>query len=714
MGESTDKNISSIDNRSNYFGVDELNKKRTKYKNITEKFKESVESAPDSMTNFIKTKGLVDYLNGLFNKFSSNTINISVVAEVSSGKSTFLNALIFGKKVLDAKMGETTAKVFKISYGENINSNTLKERITNINLKAKNKISDENFLLEDIVIDDYIEELIVDNENLKKGIVLYDTPGFGTLNEKVMSRLIKEAVNRSDAVVLLLDISKGLKKDEAKFIEEALSYIKENKRFIVLNKFDAAIDENEDESEIKDQIDKVVIETKNELIKISPNINKKNLDEQTYYLSAIKALSGKLKNNSDILEFSRFSIFEESFWERIVMAKKEIFNENIDSLTKQKTIIIEEAKQKKDNFNFSIKQTKSIVKNIENTSTEIKEIVLRNRKIINSLSSEIKHNNNIVSNEIYSLEKNINTAISTISKDAIDLISNTKATQEDFIDSYKDSVCKINKKFEFETNEFIKKITNDLLIKEKKVNHIINSLNKEITNKKFKKLNLEKISIVKKININNSFSALNESNNGDFHIESNKLDENNNLTSVYSVDTVDTVDTVTAGAAGATIGGGIGATIGSVIPVVGTAVGAAIGTLLGTVAGSLAVSNGYKKRYDEQREKMEREHRQQMQKMAEENYKKALDQAKKDFAYELKSNAEEHIGNFIAKKRVEIDNDYRNTLSEIISTIYNAKNILKDMQTIIEDPSEQKKIISKNEKKIEEINLFISDVEKCF
>ena len=57
-------------------------------------------------------------LEGLKSKFKNPNLVISVVAEVSSGKSTFLNALIFKDKVLHSAPGATTATIFKIVYGD--------------------------------------------------------------------------------------------------------------------------------------------------------------------------------------------------------------------------------------------------------------------------------------------------------------------------------------------------------------------------------------------------------------------------------------------------------------------------------------------------------------------------------------------------------------------------------------------------------------------
>ncbi|MEM4398004.1 MAG: dynamin family protein, partial [Candidatus Woesearchaeota archaeon] len=45
-------------------------------------------------------------------------VKISVLAEVSNGKSTLLNSLLFKKKILDARIGETTAKLYYIRYND--------------------------------------------------------------------------------------------------------------------------------------------------------------------------------------------------------------------------------------------------------------------------------------------------------------------------------------------------------------------------------------------------------------------------------------------------------------------------------------------------------------------------------------------------------------------------------------------------------------------
>lgn len=707
----TQKDINTI---NGYAGVDKLNELKQKYKYITLAFNKAIQSSPESIESFIKTKKLENYLNGLFEKFDSNTINISVVAEVSSGKSTFLNALIFEKKVLDAKMGETTAKVFKISYGEDIDSDDLKAKISKINSTTKDKISEENFALEDININDYIVNLTSDNEKLKKGIVLYDTPGFGTLNEKVMSKLIKEAVNRSDAVILLLDISKGLKKDEAKFIQEALSYIKEDKRFIVLNKFDAAIDEDEDEDEdeIQEQINKVVLDTKNELARMSTNIDRSVLDRQTYYLSAIKALSGKSKNKPEILEFSRFPIFEESFWHRIVEAKKETFEDNVKDLVKEGTIVIDEVKSKITNFNTIITQTNSLILNMEKVSKEIKEIVSKQSKIFTSINKELNQNTNIVWDEADLFEKKMKNLIDNIAQKALNSIPNEEVKKEDFEEAYKEAIEEVNKNFIKNNTIFIERINSDIIEKEKKVNKTIDTLNMKIKDEKFKELRLQEIPKIKTKEANGETKQLDSLNRLNLSIEKDEVKTNY----VVSTIVVEEDDTTAASAAGATMGGGAGAAIGSVVPVLGTTLGGAIGTAIGGIIGGFFGGSSKREaeleaRYEEEMQKIRYEHEQSMAQM---KYEAAVKEAKNDFLYELKTASAEHINSYITEKRNSIDRNYRAMLSEITSVSFNAQNILRDMQTIIEDPNEQKQVIDDNKEKINELNIFLEEIERCF
>ncbi len=695
-----------------YDGIDKLNNLKNKYKNITLSFNKILKNSPLIMKDTIETKDLENVLNGVVDKFKNDTINISVVAEVSSGKSTFLNALIFGKKVLDAKMGETTAKVFKISYGENVDTDTLKSEISKINSNTKEDISKEDFSIEDININDYIVNLSADNENLKKGIVLYDTPGFGTLNQKVMSKLIKEAVNRSDAVVLLLDISKGLKADEAKFIEEALSYIKDNKRFIVLNKFDASIDEDDDdEDEIQLQINKVVKDTKKELLKIS-NTNRAILDEQTYYLSAIKALNGKRKNNAEALKFSRFQIFEDSFWDRIVKAKKEIFRDTIENIIKDASTIIYESKKKIDTYQDSISNSNAILENIESIKDEINELVSTQMKIIEPISRDINSDATLVFNQTDIFKKRIFIVITESIQNNVNLISIDNIKEEDFRNAYKESIAEIDIKFKAEYQKFINILTTKINEKEDSVNSIIKILNKKMQDDKFKKLEFKLLDNVGNNLTGNKSTNITSENNKEIAIPNTGNISGGISAGVAlaifnnSSDIGDYAGNISAGAAaGAALATAIP------IPVLSTVLGGAIGAGLGLLK---SVFGGSDNKHEEAMERMQEAHARDMNKLAQENYNNQINQAKRDAIYEWTSTIKNEVDNSISDMRTVADSEYRTILTDITNTIYNAKSILKDMESIIEDPTQQKKIINENNIKIKELEKFIIDIENSF
>ncbi len=71
----------------------------------------------------------VKLAHGLAQQLRTPEISLSVVAEVSNGKSTFLNALIFRNQVLHSGLGAVTAQLFKIEYGETYTS-TIGEKTT--------------------------------------------------------------------------------------------------------------------------------------------------------------------------------------------------------------------------------------------------------------------------------------------------------------------------------------------------------------------------------------------------------------------------------------------------------------------------------------------------------------------------------------------------------------------------------------------------------
>ena len=340
--------------------VEVLNQKRFEKKQEVEIFLNNLNSIAKNRAFNLDIKEITFELIGLIDKFSRDSINISILSEVSSGKSTFLNALIFNNPILESKIGETTAKIFNIKYDEKYSIDgvekksieDLKKHIVAENSKNLKAIS------QDKGIDNIQSIITLPNENLKKGIEIYDTPGFATLTEDKIINLLKEVVSKSDATILLLDISQGIKESEHLFIKTILRNIKTNKRFIVLNKYDTIIGDDDlalkSEDEIKDEIDALIYNMESTLQGLQTDTSQ---NIKSFHLSAKKALVGKVTNDNIKLEESRFPIFEEFFWKRVVDAKSEVFEDNIDTFDRVK-----------DSFKELLKKEK---KNVEQKKTEL-------------------------------------------------------------------------------------------------------------------------------------------------------------------------------------------------------------------------------------------------------------------------------------------------------------------------------------------------------
>ena len=166
--------------------------------------------------------------------------------------------------------------------------------------------------------------------SLKEGITIYDTPGFGSLDESIVYPLIQTAVAKSDAVIMLIDISQGLKRGEDRFVKDVLKSIPPNKRFVVFNKLDAVINDDirvlMSEEEIANQLKKVEKDTLKALSEIS------GIPENEivfYMLSSSKALAGFMGSDDNRLKDSGFKEFEEDFWKRVIESKKEVFDDRI-------------------------------------------------------------------------------------------------------------------------------------------------------------------------------------------------------------------------------------------------------------------------------------------------------------------------------------------------------------------------------------------------
>ncbi|MGL5254268.1 MAG: dynamin family protein [Brevinema sp.] len=298
-------------------------------------------------------------------QLSDEVIRVPVVAEMSSGKSTFLNALLFGESLLDAAIGETTAKAFKIVYGERlavrfagqeticVSLDEMKEEIKRINIVARAQIDGVTLIKEDgsevpLETPDnknnqevLLVELQIPNDLLKNDLIIYDTPGFGSINEKEMLKVLNTVLPVADGIIWLLDIAQGMKKADIEMLAKLFEGDNRPSRwFVIYTKLDTVIDVDIFESKEFEG----TIETIKEAL-VNHKEYQKYLQDNTKLLD--KHLKTKLKLGTNIFTLSPrkalrspksahgllFKDFQESFWNYIVEEKTSIMYEKLTHFT---------------------------------------------------------------------------------------------------------------------------------------------------------------------------------------------------------------------------------------------------------------------------------------------------------------------------------------------------------------------------------------------
>lgn len=216
--------------------------------------KTSIESISAYMTQAKKGKKIAE-LSKQLNELKSSTTTVLVCGEFKRGKSTFINALI-GRDVCPTARKICTSVVSIIKYGQ-------KEKATRI-------FGDFSNLQQEIVPFDDIKEYTVGTaeeignticmelelplEELKKGLIIIDTPGVGGLDPR-HAMLTNYFLPQADVTLFMTDVNEPLSTTELKYYKDkVLQYAKHSA--IIVNKADLK-DKNSVEEIRKDTINKV-------------------------------------------------------------------------------------------------------------------------------------------------------------------------------------------------------------------------------------------------------------------------------------------------------------------------------------------------------------------------------------------------------------------------------------------------------------------------
>ena len=282
-------------------------------------------------------------INSRFNQILSNDFNISIIGTMSSGKSTFLNA-IFGKNLLPSGMRRETAFLMKVKDNDNLNEFKLKtfDKDNNLinqqeaTLDAIRKINNarrenQSKHICSIEIEGRIKSIDSDVINA----VFIDTPGGNAANidlseefldEQIMDDVIYDEYN--GIIMYVLNSDNALTHDSDKIIKKIANVLEQKSEgsmsldrvFFVINKADAY--SNSEGSRPENTLDELTKALGNSGIK-KPNI---------FFVSSIAALLSRKSDtelNDDELDekdrlfkrFSRHDIYK--FWNYSTISKSE-------------------------------------------------------------------------------------------------------------------------------------------------------------------------------------------------------------------------------------------------------------------------------------------------------------------------------------------------------------------------------------------------------
>ncbi len=246
-------------------------------------------------------------------KWKDHRFEIVVVGEFSTGKSTFINALL-QQEVLPSKVTPTTATINFIRHSDDNEGREV--AVVNYNDQRKEEVSFD-------ALDEYVTEmsqnisvatevhhvdLFIDSPYLKDGVVIVDTPGLQALHEE-HEKITKQQIKESQASIFLSNMEQLGKQTEFELLSEVKDSI--DRIFFIGNRLDGV---PEDEVE-------QVIESFEKHLRENPYCPIESQHARLYPVSALQALKARdasviTKHWNDytpeqLLEESRFEAFEE-------------------------------------------------------------------------------------------------------------------------------------------------------------------------------------------------------------------------------------------------------------------------------------------------------------------------------------------------------------------------------------------------------------------
>ena len=378
------------------------------YRQKFNKQKERLISLIDRTAKKLDEYDFKNNLGELKNNVESGIFSIVVIGEFSSGKSTFLNALM-GEKYLPSYKRETTATINYIRHKEHAINNKclvihyndgrqpesfdepsfdiIKKYTTTEDKEQLNVAKEINHI-----------DLYLDSKFLNDNTILVDTPGLNGIEEGLFE-ITQNEISKSHSCIYLFNANAPGTKTDFDFLNDL------NKKFnsiiIVLNQIDQI---KEDEGET---IESVVESLKANYIKQIPDAK----IPEIYPMSALKALIARHPRDGEVsmpgdnkkiyskpekdefLVQSNIESFENRLWKFLTESEK-TKNQILEPLKKVKELVDNKLKEKnEENEDLKNKEdTNELQKEIERYEDEIKNINDDLAKRENEISTLIEDN----------------------------------------------------------------------------------------------------------------------------------------------------------------------------------------------------------------------------------------------------------------------------------------------------------------------------------
>ncbi len=218
----------------------------------------------------------------IVDKINSDVLTIGVIGQMNCGKSTFLNAFVFGANVLPTDNTAMTAAITVITYGEEarvVAEFYTRQEWEQLSLSGSRheNVSDDLLELLSTEKEDTFESLrsYVGNGgkynpitksvtiyyplDYLRGVEIVDTPGFNDPNE-IREQRTRSFLNRADVVVLLLYAGKAFDEKDNSILFDYVRNCGIGKVILGINKFDIQYGEGDTVNEIRDYVISLVNE----------------------------------------------------------------------------------------------------------------------------------------------------------------------------------------------------------------------------------------------------------------------------------------------------------------------------------------------------------------------------------------------------------------------------------------------------------------------